>query len=263
KQIDCNKTPEELAANVFFVPFEKFIQQLEKEFGESLTAAEKTQERATRLEFTTDSGQIFINAPLFADTVRGLNSLLSPGAIDQLKNEINPRQAILETVLIHAFSHVVETKQEYKFAPFSLRVGRIGVPEIGTLKGFKFIARQENGLPFLLLSNEATTELVARTIGRKNGPYINFIENYVNGANLIQAVNKLAGISPQDFLQYTTGIRSQQELFQKWGALKNPNNPDEKGAVMALAAIGLHIHEATNYEDTKQLVEGSLGVKLP
>lgn len=263
QSINCNKTPEELADNVFFVPFEKFIQQLEKEFGESLTVTEKAEERMGRLEFTTDSGQVFINAQLFEDTVRGLNSFLSPRAIDQLKNETNPRQAILETVLIHAFSHVVEAKQKYKFAPFSLRVGKIGVPKIETLEGFEFTAQQENGRPFFLKSNEATTELVARTIGRRNGLYIDLVENYTNGAEMIKAINKLAGIPPQDFLQYATGVRPQQELFQKWGSLRNPNNPDEKGAVMALAAIGLHIHRTTNYEGTKQLVESSLGVRLP
>lgn len=242
----CHKTPEEMAINVFFVGTEDFTRHLEGELGHKLGEKERRQEEMTRLEITTGQGQIFINERLFEEVLRRPQDYLPLEAT---------RRVIAESLLIHAFSHVNSTKQEYKFSPFSLRIGRIGVPELGTLRGFKLVGRQEDGRPYYLTgADEAITEFTARIIG-KEGRYISLVKNYSDGGDLIEQLNKRAGISSWEFLQYANGNFPQQKLLQRWGALKNHSSPDEKAAVMALAVIGLRAEGIFNKIQAVKAIE--------
>lgn len=260
EETKCKKSPSEIRKNVFFLSENVFLQELERELGRSLTPSEKQKEESERVEIVTRDSQILVNRKafrLFVEAVIGDQ----PRPVDnRQKKEIEA--TVMKSMLFHAFSHISGTKRVYNFSPFSLTIGRIRVPEIGRLEGFKFIGRQENREQFYIKgADEAITDLAAMTIGGRTGVYIS-PQRYSEGAGIVQELNRRSGISRDEFLQYVNGEFPQEKLLQKWGALKNPLNPDEKAAILALASIGLYVDGIYRYEDMLSGVHAWLGVQL-
>lgn len=260
EETKCKKHPGKMAMNVFFLPQDAFIQQLKKERVDN----DVSQEEQEGIEFTTkNKSQVFINETVVGG-IGGQVRQTRPDIVRTLgKRDVDV--VTVKSILIHAFGHVNISKELYYFDPFSLRVpkevGPINFMQIG--EGFNLVGLKSDGSPFVLSgADEAMTELNGKIIGGTKDAYLGLIGEYTNGANMLDAIIKKANISSQEFTQYVSGELPKKSFLQKVGALKNPSQPDEKAALLALATIALHVDDLTSRSEAERGVEEWLGIRL-
>lgn len=253
----CNTSPEDIANNIFFVTPSRFLEEAQKDIGRKYTKEETEKELNTRPEMVNKDKQSFINIELYDKIVQELEKY-NPDVVRQLGSR-DFKTVLEKSLFIHIFSHMNQTEESYFFDGFSMtlpsRDGLIKVPSIDKLDGFTFEGVREDGSPFFINgANEAITERVSVIVGRKID-YISFATGYNDGALLVDMLNKKSGISDQEFLEYANGARSMDELFTRWGSVKNPSNPDKKAAILALASIGLYVDGIFSFDSAKQSLD--------
>lgn len=254
--------PDEMAANIFFVSPPRFLEEAQKDAGRQFSKEEIDDTLNFRLEMiNTTTNQSFINIDLYKKILELLKTH-NPEVVKQLG--IRDFDTVVEKSLyLHIFSHMTQTEEMYSFDGFSLKGGNLNVPSVDKLIGFTFQGVREDGSPFFINgAKEAITERTAIIVGKKSGDYISFGSFYSDGAILIDMLNEKSGINDEEFIEYAKGIRPIDELFERWGSIKNRANPDKKAAIMALATIGLYVDGVLgSYDEVKNGVENRLKPK--
>lgn len=257
QETKCEMTPGEMANNIFFVSPFQFIEEAQKDVGREYTQQEIENQLNTRVEMVDKDNKSFINIELYNKTLKLLRAQ-NPEIVKQLG--LRDFDTVVEkSLFLHICSHMNQTKEQYSFNPFSLvlpsKNGPIKVPKVDKLDGFTFVGIREDGSPAVINgAREAITERSAINIGKKAGDYLPIGRRYSDGALLIDMLNKRSGITNQEFLEYANGTRTIRELLRKWGSIKNPSNPDEKGAVRELAMVGLYVDGFLTKEQALQSV---------
>lgn len=251
QQTQCLRSPEEMAKNVKFLDTFQFVNEFEKEEGRPLTPAERDDARNKRAEITTQDRRVLFNVPLVEQLIEGYR-LYNPALVARL-GEADLEAKIYGSILFHAFTHANAARRQWQFDGFSTRIGDVGI-NFDKMRGFQFEGRRENGQSFVIGgADEAMTELTARVIGERVSPYISFADRYGDGMDLIAQICRTAGISGAEFIRYNNEL-PQEQLLNKWGALKDPANPDQKGAILALASIGLYVDGILSIEDAQKAI---------
>lgn len=261
EQTICRISPEETVSGTFFVDSEGFINQFQKRVGRNLTEAEKERELRQRLEFVTDTNQIFINEPFYQQLIHDFSRLPTRGQ----PVDIDTAMGFTKSLFLHAFSHTNSTNERVSFEAFSIRLPRGIGANLTHLEGFDIIGEFiEGGAgPFYIKgAEEAKAELNAVIIGERSGGYLSIVPEYSAGLSLIKSVNRRANISDQEFLEYVSGDRPLREFLRRWGSLKNRFQPDEKAAVMALAVVGIRVQADIQHEEAIRAIENYLGIRL-
>lgn len=249
EQTVCQKKADDMARNVFFVDPNELIPQLEKENDRKYTEDEKENERKTRLEITRENGNAYVNSELFNNIVETVKTN-NPELLKQLKGR-DLETFLLKSLLFHTYSHVNESHKTNEFEPFSLSLSyEPGLISFGKLVGFKFYGQKKDGTPaYLIGASEAATELAAIIIGTKTSGYISINRDYEGGADFIQTLNRKAGVSNAEFLEYYHGNKPINDLLRRWSSKGN-----EKDSVMALATIALRVDGLASQKDAEAAI---------
>lgn len=259
--------PEEMAANIFFVSPSKFLEEAQKDAqrdgGKPLSQEEIEDTLTSRLEMVSKDNHSFINIDLYKKSLKLLKDH-NPEVVKQLGNR-DFDTVVEKSVYLHIFSHMTQTKKPYSFNGFSIIIpsqnGPIRVPDMNQLIGFDFKGLREDGSSPVYINGakEAVTEITAIIVGKKGGGYISIVDRYADGALFINMLNEKSGISDEEFLEYANGTRSIEDLFKRWGSIKNHANPDKKAAILALATVGLYTQGIIgSYDEAKKRVEDRL-----
>lgn len=251
EETNCAKDPKEMADNIFFVSPDRFLEEAQKDVGRKYTQEEKESALNTRLEIMNKHHQSFINVDSYERNIKKLMEN-NPEVVSQLEPR-DFKTVVEKSLFLHIYAHMNQTEEIYTFDGFSMTLpskdGPIKVPNIDKLNGFTFEGVRKDGSPvFINGAKEAITEQTAIIIGRETG-YVSFGHRLHEGALLVDMLNKRSGITDEEFLEYANGARSLDDLFSRWGAIKNPSNPDKKAAILALAAIGLYVDGIFSFED--------------
>lgn len=252
EQTKCLKDLKEMAANVSFLDSEKFLQELEKDEGRVLPPQEKEDKRVNLLEKATISDQVLLNWPAIENYVRNL-----PIRQPEIRGQVAPadlKTVAVKSLLFHAFTHANAIEKTFEFESFSVEIGPVGSINFNAMRGFRFEVEQNGRLGFINGVNEAFTELVARQIGLKTGIYLAPNERYARGANLLAEMTTRAGIGLTELIRYNNELPVEQ-LLRKLGRLKNPANPDQQAAVLALSAVALYVDGSFSFDGAKGFIE--------
>ena len=246
-QMKCSVMPEEMAARLHFLAPEDFLNQLEKTIGVKFNESDRQRELTERLEFIGNDEQVNVNNMLWEK----VNTTLSPNVRAMLTGR-NTAMVVGKSLDFHAFTHLVESKEEFFFSPFSFKVYGLAVPEVGKLVGLKFIGRAEDGsIIYLTGAHEASTELAAGIMANRKAPLYTSLA-YDNGARLLAEINSKAGISDDQFLKVKDGSLNTKWYLEKIASIQNPRNSDIKKALLALALIALAQAGATNWVEARR-----------
>lgn len=252
EQTKCLRSPQEMAANVSVLDSEKFLQELEKDEGRVLPPQEREDKRVNLLEKTTISDQVLLNWPAVETYVRNL-----PIRQPEIRGQVAPadlKTVVVKSLLFHAFTHANAVERVFEFEPFSIEIGPAGSIDFNAMRGFRFEVEQNGRRGFINGANEAFTELVARQIGLKTVIYLTANERYARGANLLAEMTTRAGLGPTELIRYNNELPLEQ-LLGKLGRLKNPTNPDQDAAVLALSALALYVDGLFSFDNAKGLIE--------
>jgi len=246
-QMKCKITPAEMAGNLYFLAPPDFLAHLEETIVITIPEDQKRRELAQRLEFIGIDGQVYVNNPLWGSVNVNLPQNVRVGLTGR-----NTAMVLGKSLDFHAFTHLVESKEEFSFDPFSLIVYGIRVPRVGKMNGLKFEGVDEQGKKIYLIgAHEASTELAAGIMAnRKAPPYTSLA--YKEGAQLLAEVNRMAGISDDEFLKVKDGSLNTEWYLRKIAAVQNPRNPDIKNAILALATIALAQASATTWQEARK-----------
>lgn len=253
-QTRCLRSPSEMAKNVFFVDSNQFLAVFEKDVGRTLSREEAEDVKTDKLETTTVGRQIFFNLPLLNDQFLGYRTH-NPALVREFEGRgINLEAKVFDSILFHAYTHANSSRREFEFDPFSLSIKGSFI-KFGKMKGFAFEGKNESGGSFFINgSDEAATELTARLIGARVSPYLISSDRYGEGMQLIADICVKASIPEEEFIRYNNELPIEQ-LLARWGALKNPTNPDKKAAILTLAAIGLYVDGFTTLEGAQNAIQ--------
>ncbi len=266
EQTTCKTSAKEMGGNIFFVSPERFIEEAQKDVGRTLSQAEINDQLDNRLEMVSNkTKQSFINSDLLKQVMERTKQE-SPDVVASLqKKGIDFETVYKKSLFFHIYAHKAQQENTYTFAPFSMQIptkteGTIKVPRIGTLEGFTFVGERENGKPIYINgAKEAVAERDAQIVGSRSGPYLTLA--YKDSAGLVAQLNRLSGVSDNEFLAVAHGQKDVAEMFKKWATL-NKTKPDERTGVLALAAVGLQIDFAGSRAETLKNLAGLAGISL-
>lgn len=234
KKLNSTKKPDELIKSVIFASDEQFIETAESEIG-TLDPKSRQLLLDNSLEITTKDGKIAINKKQFELMAANL-----PADFPEIGNTIKGRDfrmVLATSVLLHAFAHAHQTKEQFGFNKLQLP----GM-EVNKFEGFVLSGRNGNNEVVLPGAHEAMTDIVGFIVNGDIGPFFPD-PKYQSGAELINTLNQKAGITPQEFITYYTGSRPSQELFSKWASINGPK--DAKFGLFGLAVVAYRVEFPT------------------
>lgn len=254
QETKCKRPAKDITEDVYFLPPEEFLLKVEEELGRRANQWQDVYYRHSVLEITSQNGLIFINRNVLNNTITELKNF--PAITDALDGR-DFEAVLLKSILFHSFAHANGSQEITNFPPFLLPFS-LGTPIlIERMKGFRFVTRQADGTEtFVGGANEAITELTATYLANRTGKYLSpgGFGSYASGASFIAQLNKRAGISQEEFLLYAGGEFPVGDFFQRWGAIKNPSQPDKQAAIIAFSAIGSHVQGMINPEETQMII---------
>lgn len=239
-------SPSALTTKVLFVDTPRILEEIEFDNQRKLTEEEREEHGSKTTEMVSDSrGLILINKD---NLQREANKFLEQ---NRNNKEIEGRDAytiFLKSVLFHAFSHANVSKEEITFNDITV-LGQTPTIYNRLGSGFVFLGKSADGSQlFQNGGDEALTDYLGTVIGQETGTYVAG-SAYKSGVRLVEMLNLRANIPIVEFIDYYTGRRPKKELFRRWGAIKNPTQPDEQAALAVLLTIGLRVN---NPEDITQ-----------
>lgn len=232
-------SPEVMRRKVLLTNTERIIEEIEIDNERKLTDQEKQKYGGATTEmFGEKRGFILINR---ANLIREANKYLQQ---KEAKDEMGGRDAytvMLKSTLFHAYTHANVSQEEVAFNDLIIP-SQVPVVYNKMGHGFTFLGKRATGeTVFQHGGDEALTDYVATAIGQETGPYLSG-PTYTAGVRLIYMLNTRAGLnSMDDLLAYYTGRKPKMELFRRWGAIKNPNQPSEQSALAVLLTIALRV----------------------
>ncbi len=253
QQVPTTKTPLQLSSSVSILSPDQFLDALirTKPAGSNETEAETRDLATTTLEFVDQVDRNIYVSRRRIDQIAQTNA--QDPEIKRLLAGRDMRTVLLKGIYFHAYAHASASDEEIELGSIEL-APLPGKPVVNRIKTFTLLGSYPDGRSFRDVStNEALTEYTARLVGKETGAVVGF-PAYMEGVRLIEMVNEKAHIEPEEFKQIYTGRKSLEELFQKWGNIKSPSNPNRAGAIMALIAMGIRLgypeimsqQEATN-----------------
>lgn len=182
----------------------------------------------------------------------------------------DPELVLLKEIIIHAQSHMNQTKEELGFdTPIELQLPEsdVKIPVL-SMNGLLFHMHDPNGR-FISVSgiSETLTQFVTRFICNKAGAYISF-PPYSHGENLIDPLLKLGKISEEDVLKIYHQQSSQTELLNRIGSIPRGQNALEKNAsprdmgIKVLSIIGLTVSGVIPVPAASPWIERMYGTKI-
>lgn len=268
EQTKCNVDPKQMAQNIFFVTPNKFLEEAQKDVNRVFTEAERNDQLETRLEMVNEkTGESFVNSDLLKQLVERAKQDSPDTAATLQRRNVDFETVYIKSLFFHVYAHMNQRKDTYTFSPFSMIVptrteGLIKVPRIGKLEGFTFVGEREDGKPFYINgAKEGITERDAQIVGNRSGSYMTLTPDYRDVAGIIAQLNRMSGITDDEFLNIAHGHQDVKNMFQKWATL-NKNRPDEKTGVLALVAAGLQIDLGGSRAETLKSIAGFAGIRL-
>lgn len=254
-QMKCKITPAEMASNLRFLPPQDFLDHLEETIGTTVPEDQRRRELAQRLEFIGNDGQVYVNIPLWESINVNLPQTVRTGLVGR-----NTAMVLGKSLDFHAFTHLVESKEEFNFSPFSFIAYGVRVLGVGKMIGLKFVGKAEDGSTvYLTGAHEASTELAAGIMANREAPPYTSLA-YKEGAQLLAEINRAARISDNEFLKVKDGSLNTEWYLKKIASIQNPRNPDIKKAILAFAAIALAQAGATTWPEARS---GAIGWLTP
>lgn len=234
--VGCNF--EDMLNRVSLVDTQRIIEEVEFDNERKLTDEEKRHYGEETVEmFSVKRGLILINkAHLNRETDK---FIVQRGSGKELEG-IDTSAVMLKSTLFHAYTHANAERKGFSFEPITV------LSQVPTIfdrldEGFVFFGQRQNGVKVSLHGgNEAITEYISVAIGQDTGLMVSG-SAYTSGVRLVEILNIRAGITLEEFTSYYLGLKPKKELFRRWGALKNPQQPDENAALAALLTIGLRV----------------------
>lgn len=266
--VPCKKSPSLMADSVIFVDSDLIIEEMRSQAVRPLRKGDEDNLRKNALEFVSRvgefSGRILMNAQAIAAVVERQNR---DSGVKRALFGHDAEMVIFKAIFMHAYSHLNQSDEVFdlapNFSPIQLQDSSTGRNfRVDRMESFKFIGTEEDGSPLRMTEGlEAMTEYVASSIGEQTGPYIN-LTTYQEGKNMIAAINKKAGVSLNEFIQYYIGKRPAREFLRRWGAIKDPLKPDEQASLLALLFIAVTVNGRVEKETAKRFIESALGQKI-
>lgn len=239
-----------MAASVFFLDENKFIEELEKETEKKLADDVKKKQ----LAFTAHKKDaVYVNQTLLAKIIQDIYVSQPETAIQLGKKDL----AIVtkKSILLHEFTHENLPRWSKTFPAFSLRMPQYDQPiNFDRLNGFEISGKSqdEKEIFFIEGGDEAVTERAAQIIAENSRSYVGLIPEYSSGASFVNQLNKRSEIPNDEFLKYLNGTLPPEKLVTKWG------KGDFKKGVMILVAIGLNVQGITNAKETQGFIDDIL-----
>lgn len=229
---------ENLTNKVIFADAERIIEEIEVDNGRKLTAEEREKYGRGVVEMVgSKRGFILINeANLRKETNKFIQQ---PDAAGELEGR-DAFNVMLKSTIFHAYTHTIVNKEGFPFEQIIIQ-GQVPVAYDKLDEGFTFFGKRADGIKVAIGGgDEAITDYIGTAIAQDTGPYVSG-SGYTSGVKLIEMLNLKAKITVADFIGYYTGKKPKRELFRRWGALKNPANPNEQAALAALLIIGIRV----------------------
>ncbi|MBI2327426.1 hypothetical protein HYU92_03820 [Candidatus Curtissbacteria bacterium] len=257
QEIDCVKSPEQLAQSVFFLNGKEFSTQYNREIIESGgSPLEQGKQKFFYAITTNDKRRILINTELIdaeVENLRDKNPILPPKLAT-----IDLRTIFYKSTLIHEFTHADTPDFIYPVEPYQVLLPN-GPATIDHLQGFTLVGKDSSGKTIYINgSNEAITEAISTYAGSADGSiYLSLGYRFGSAADMIIELCEIAGVSRKDL----KNIRTEHDLDQllsKWGSIKNSGNPDKKAALRALTAIGIFVNGIITYEQAQAIIYRAL-----
>lgn len=242
--IKGNKSAAELQSSVFFVDAQRLVEEAEKDNGRKFTPEEVKRVGGEYPEITTRSTRkVFINRDLINRTIAD-TAAVSSETIKQLQGRSYP-VTFSKSMLFHAFGHVNQTVESFPINPIRVPIPPPAVSfTVNKFDGLDFIGTTDKGETIYVQgAKESMTEATATIVGQKTGTYLSLGYGYDFGLKLVEMIIQKAGIDQDTYVDIYMGRRSVRELFRKIGAIKNPQNPDERLGANALLIIGLSVDD--------------------
>lgn len=258
QNVRCN-IPSDIILNnhIEYVSPENFAEKL-KERGFNYSK-EQIEERKQLTAFVTRSltytnRVLFFNNAAFETEVRKRTESQPEFAQIQFFNNY-----LEQTIKFHELGHLNSpTGETYLSEPF-----KNGDFTIYKLIGFVVVARDEGGNDaFLSGVSEAVTELLAQKIRLRSGFDLTN-PSYQDGVNLLSQLVSEAGISDEEFIEYTDGRKSISEFIARIGALKkNESYNTQTVGINALYEIGSITEHLVDPETGKKYLNSILNVQI-
>ena len=250
----CNKSSEQMAASVSYLTDDEIVKKTVIETNVALSEEDLNKQKKKQLAFTTrDKKAIYVNSTLLKEVIRKIYT--SPQELQE--EELGDKDlttVVKMSILVHEFTHMNSQPQTKDFFAFSASLPDIEGPiNFGQIYGFEILGNTQDGKIFYIEGgNEAVTERAAQLIGSKSGLYVGVADEYSNGADLVDQLNKGTDVTNEEFLKYVSGQLPSEKLIEKWG------KGDFKTGVLLLASIGLYVQGYTTVNDTQEYIEDVL-----
>lgn len=233
---------EELLEKVRILSREQFVQTLIEQGEPPVSRQRLESDLNQKPEIKTKEGNILLNEFLLnkaGELVRSSRPDIQPAT-----KEINIDIMVKKSALYRAYAELLTPKDEEKLSiniPFPNESNPITVTE---RKGLVFTGVRKNGISRVLDGAEkAHVELVARLIDPTNYLSINVIHS--QAADKILEINRLAGISREEYLHAFAKKGFVQYIVSKWPTPNNPDITTKQDASYMLVAFALSVEQAS------------------
>jgi hypothetical protein len=223
--VPCTMGAEALKQRTQFVASDRILAEVEKIEG-PYTPEKKEHDRQYRIEIVTaDKQNVLMNVDSF-DPLVALLTQTDPALIaDLISQGKNPKNYLIRTVLLHAFSHVTATHPDIVIEGHSLQLRDASVPILNEIVDFRYTGTQPDGSrPIINGLDEAVAEFIAQKTGNKLDKqygYYSINNIYNEGALLLSIINEGIGVSDEEFMEYATGKKPLVEYLIRIGTKIN------------------------------------------
>lgn len=243
KRTNCEKSVEEMAGNVRFLKSDAFTEAFERSTNQTLSSQEKESFKENS-EFITGNKQILFNIDLLDKDVDANRKIIAEKA-----PQLDPKWVVYKAALLHAFSHLnlTDSKLDFYSAPIFTTIDK-DTYIFGALNGFIFEGTQ-NGKEYrgaALL--ETIVELSSRLAGTDFSDYMPFRKNNYLNTDYLMKLHIRAGISQDDFLQYSQGKKPFREY------LRRLSGSNEMNGLRILALLDLAFGGEIKIEEVDDLI---------
>lgn len=259
----CKITPEEMEQNVVLLQTDEFLQAYQKDMGRSFKDnAEKTASSLNpELMINMDNPdrkqrKILIQMPRIKSLTKEIvatNGLQAFGGRD-------PETITLKSVLRHAYSHENQSSETIDLPLTPIIVGNRTIL-INRMEGLDLLALDADTKEALVFTGtaEGMTERAAIFSSAQTDVFI-LSKTYINATTLVDELNKKAGISQSEFMDYYLGKQSIMGLLQKWGSIRDPKNSDIQAGIRIYFLVAISLNNPLNAIQSN--IEQEIGQKL-
>lgn len=262
QQTKCNIPAIDLANAVQFLNEGAYIAKRLEDNDHPLSPEEIEDWKKTKIGMTNLKREIYINQTSMDNFV---NIVINkhPYVANKLEG-MDVRTAFAISLLAHEFTHL--NLIAVKRPPITIDVFSVSMPGMNSIKfdaleDFRFKGSDTLGTQKAITGgDEAITDLAALIIVGKKMKLPHITDPQLGrGVDLIDKLNKMAGVSDDEFLKYVRGEIPSTDLLKIYGASKiDPTAIDLNVGIKVFSLVGFAMHKAISFENAENEIRNTV-----